>query len=230
MGPVIIILKVYEVLVTIGNISALIITHLLGYIGIDTLHSRLSFSFIHNNISYPFQVKVSGLRRACVRALKICYLLKVIIYYVIDKVNYPFLTVIINTIMPGIKEPVFRDIPYTFIPHPVTGNVTILENADAVKSSIKNLILTNFHERLFNSGFGGDLVSQLFENFDSLTEHMVRKKIITAIENYEPRADLISVDIGQNEQELGQMDVTIKFRVVNSIEPVELKVILERVR
>ena len=46
--------------------------------------------------------------------------------------------------MPELKEPVFKDIPLSFTAHPVTGNVKALTNRDAVKQSVKNIVLTNY--------------------------------------------------------------------------------------
>ena len=52
--------------------------------------------------------------------------------------------------MPGIKEPIFKDIPLSFNAHPVTGLIKALTNREAVKQSVKNIVLTNHYERPYN--------------------------------------------------------------------------------
>ena len=49
--------------------------------------------------------------------------------------------------MPEIKEPIFKDIPLSFNAHPVTGLIKALTNREAVKQSVKNIVLTNHYER-----------------------------------------------------------------------------------
>lgn len=131
--------------------------------------------------------------------------------------------------MPELREPVFKDIPLKFTAHPVTGNVKILTNRESVKQSVKNLVLTNFYERPYSPILGGDVISQLFENMDPITEFNISKNIRQVLDNYEPRA--IIDDIKVNAQEdLNAVNVTIKFRVSNDPEPITVNVLLERVR
>ena len=131
--------------------------------------------------------------------------------------------------MPELKEPVFKDIPLSFTAHPVTGNVKALVNRDAVKQSVKNIVLTNFYERPYSPNLGGDIISQLFENMDPITEYNIAKNIRQALDNYEPRAiiDEIKSDFFQDENAI---NITITFRVRNDAEPISVNVLLDRVR
>jgi phage baseplate assembly protein W len=131
--------------------------------------------------------------------------------------------------MPELKEPVFKDIPLSFTAHPVTGNVKSLVNRDAVKQSVKNIVLTNFYERPYNPTFGGDVRSQLFENMDSLTEYNISKNIRQALDNFEPRAIVDEIKT-QSIEDRNIINVTITFRVRNSSEPITVNVLLERTR
>lgn len=131
--------------------------------------------------------------------------------------------------MPELKEPVFKDIPLSFTAHPVTGNVKALTNRDAVKQSVKNIVLTNFYERPYNPALGGDVRSQLFENMDSLTEYNISKNIRQALDNFEPRAIVDEIKT-QAIEDRNIINVTITFRVRNSSEPITVNVLLERVR
>ena len=66
--------------------------------------------------------------------------------------------------MSEIKEVLYKDFPISFSAHPVTGNLSILKNADAVKQSVKNIVLTNFYERPYAPLLGGNVRAQMFEN------------------------------------------------------------------
>ena len=131
--------------------------------------------------------------------------------------------------MPELKEPVFKDIPLSFTAHPVTGNVKALTNRDAVKQSVKNIVLTNFYERPYSPNLGGDIISQLFENMDPITEYNIAKNIRQALDNYEPRAiiDEIKSDFFQDENAI---NITITFRVRNDANPISVNVLLDRIR
>jgi phage baseplate assembly protein W len=131
--------------------------------------------------------------------------------------------------MPELKEPVFKDIPLSFNAHPVTGNVKALTNREAVKQSVKNIVLTNFYERPYNPILGGDVLAQLFENFSPITEYEISNNIREALDNFEPRAEVDEIKVDAQD-DLNALNVTITFRVVNDINPVSVNVFLERVR
>lgn len=127
------------------------------------------------------------------------------------------------------KEIVYRDIPLSFTPHPVTGNIAMLTNEEAVKQSVKNIVLTNYYERPYKKSFGGNVTRQLFENMDSFTEFNLSKSIRTALENYEPRATIIDIKINPN-YDSNTLTASIKFSVKSLDEPLTVNVILQRVR
>ena len=131
--------------------------------------------------------------------------------------------------MPELKEPVFKDIALSFTAHPVTGNVKALTNRDAVKQSVKNIVLTNFYERPYSPNLGGNILSQLFENMDSITQYEISTNIRQALDNYEPRAiiDDIVTDFFEDQNAI---NVTITFRVRNDVNPISVNVLLDRVR
>ena len=131
--------------------------------------------------------------------------------------------------MPELKEPVFKDIQLSFTAHQITGNVKALVNRDAVKQSVKNIVLTNFYERPYSPILGGDILSQLFENMDPITEYDVAKKIRQALNNYEPRATIDDIKSDFN-QDQNAINVTITFRIRNDATPISVNVLLNRVR
>jgi phage baseplate assembly protein W len=131
--------------------------------------------------------------------------------------------------MPEIKEPIFKDIPLSFNAHPVTGLIKALTNREAVKQSVKNIVLTNHYERPYNPFLGGDVLSKLFEPMTPITEYEVTTNIKQALENFEPRADVLEVVVDAKE-DLNALEVSITFNIINEIDPVTVNVLLERVR
>ena len=130
--------------------------------------------------------------------------------------------------MPQIKATVHSDLKMSFTKHPITGRLSNVTNIEAVKQSVKNIVLCNHFERPYLPNYGGNVLSQLFENADSFTEYQVSKDIRVAIENYEPRA--VVEDIVVSTDDLNELRVKIDFRMRNVKKPIELIVMVERVR
>ena len=128
-----------------------------------------------------------------------------------------------------IEQEIYRDIPMSFNVHPVTGNMKLVANAESVKQSVKKIVLTNFYERPYQPELGGNVLAQLFENMSPITEYNVTQNIRQALENNEPRAiveDIITTPV----EDQNTLRVTIKFSVRNIPEPIEVDVLLERIR
>ena len=81
----------------------------------------------------------------------------------------------------------FKDISLSFDAHPVTKDLTVIKNANAIKRSIRNIVQTIPGERFFNPILGSDVRSSLFDFVDFGTASVIQKEITTAIENFEPR-------------------------------------------
>jgi phage baseplate assembly protein W len=106
----------------------------------------------------------------------------------------------------------------------------VLKNADAVKRAVRNLILTNFGERPYEPLYGGNVRAMLFENTDDpLLDSLIRSRIETAIDKYEPRAKVESVVVDVK-PDSNALVIKIRFMVFNERFPVDLEVAIERVR
>ena len=93
----------------------------------------------------------------------------------------------------------FKDISLSFKKHPVTNDVTVLRNEDAIKKSVINLTRTRINERFFNDLLGTSIVDNLFENMGSGLETALEEEISTVLlKNYEPRIELNSVYVIAN--------------------------------
>ena len=107
----------------------------------------------------------------------------------------------------------FRDISLSFKKHPVTNDVTVLRNEDAIKRSVINLTRTRINERFFNELLGTSIGDALFENMDSGLEAALEEEISTLLKNYEPRIELNSVYVVADEDS-NALNVQIDYDIV----------------
>ena len=89
----------------------------------------------------------------------------------------------------------FRDISLSFTRHPVTNDITILRNEDAIKKSVINLARTRLTERFFNDLLGTSIESSMFELSNSDISSFLEEEITTLLNNFEPRITLTNVYI-----------------------------------
>ena len=91
----------------------------------------------------------------------------------------------------------FKDISFSFDPHPVTKDLPILVNERAIIRSVRNLVETIPTERFFNSDLGSDVRASLFELVDIATTKVIEDQILETIRFYEPRVEntFVEVDI-----------------------------------
>lgn len=131
--------------------------------------------------------------------------------------------------MPQLIPNVYSDLDLTFIPHPTKRDVPRLLDAEAVKRSVKMLVMTKHHERLFHPEIGCDATQVLFEPVSRVTEQILKRSIEDVINNFEKRARLRSVVVKVNPDN-NSYNATIEFFIANNPNPVNLTMILERVR
>jgi phage baseplate assembly protein W len=91
------------------------------------------------------------------------------------------------------RKYVYTDIDFRMRVNPNTKDIVIKADAEAVKQSVLNILLTNRGERPFMPDFGGNLRAYLFENFDAVTGAAIRAQIVNALRNYEPRVQVLDV-------------------------------------
>ena len=107
----------------------------------------------------------------------------------------------------------FRDISLTFARHPVTDDIGVLTNEDAIKRSVENLVRTKLGERFFNPRLGSEIENSLFEIPDEDVAYNLEDDIYVLLENFEPRINnvncRISYPIDSND-----LNVTIGYDIV----------------
>jgi phage baseplate assembly protein W len=124
---------------------------------------------------------------------------------------------------------IYKDMDLAFTANPVTGDLSKKLDVNAVKQSMKILMLTNFYERPFSPKKGANLRGFLFENMTPLTADALATVIENLYKNYEPRTKITSVIVTPDfDQDLYIVDV--KFYVIGIDGPQILSTKLERLR
>ena len=89
---------------------------------------------------------------------------------------------------------VYKDLNLNFSINPVTSDVTTVTDVNAVKRSVRNLLITNHYDRPFHPEIGSNVQALLFENFGPITGNQLARQIEELIANFEPRARVESVE------------------------------------
>jgi len=124
----------------------------------------------------------------------------------------------------------FKDISLSFDPHPVTKDLPILKNQNAIIRSIRNLVETIPNERFFNPSLGSNVRSSLFEFVDFGTASIIRDQIVNVISNYEPRVTDVEVQVDPR-PDTNEFEVTVIFIIIGQEVPTQqFSFILEATR
>ena len=124
----------------------------------------------------------------------------------------------------------YTDLDLFFGRKSVSKDINKVTDVQAVKRSIRNLVLTNHYEKPFHPEIGSGVRGILFEPMTPITAHILTRKIEDVIINFEPRAILMGVTAFPN-LDRNEYECTISFYVVNTpTELVDLTVFLERLR
>jgi len=122
----------------------------------------------------------------------------------------------------------FKDIDLSFSAKP-NGELFVKKDAAAVKQAVKNLIQTNHFEKPFLPFFGGNIREMLFELADEDIEEDAEERIIEAINIFEPRALVQTVNV-KSDPDRNSLDVYIEFQVINTTEVIIFTTTLSRLR
>ena len=107
----------------------------------------------------------------------------------------------------------FKDISLSFDMHPVTKDIAVLKNEDAVKRSIRNIVQTIPFERFFNPTFGSDVRTNLFDFVDFGSATVLEEQIRIAINNDEPRANNVTVEV-LPKVDINSFEISVYFSIV----------------
>ena len=115
----------------------------------------------------------------------------------------------------------FKDISLSFTRHPVTNDLIVLKNEDAIKKSVINLCRTRFNERFFNELIGTSVDNSLFELMDTNIGDVLEEEITALLENYEPRIDVTSV-VAQMLPDFNTINVKVDYDIIGLPFPTQI--------
>ena len=117
----------------------------------------------------------------------------------------------------------FKDLSMSFKYNPLSGDLIALKNENAIARAVRNIVSTSPGEKFFDPDFGSSISEILFENVDDITAVSIQDEIRNCLNNYEPRVDLVNVDVNPNFDE-NQFDVKITYKIVGiDIPPSQLE-------
>ena len=109
----------------------------------------------------------------------------------------------------------FKDISFSFKPHPVTKDLLTLTNERAIIRSVRNLVETIPTERFFNSSIGTDIRASLFENFYPTLMTVIKDQIIETVTRFEPRVNNLNVQLNPT-PDANAFEVTLLFDIMHT--------------
>jgi len=127
------------------------------------------------------------------------------------------------------KRVVYTDFHKDLTVNPISLDVALRTNEESIKESLKNLILTDRGERLFQPNLGSDVRASLFENVTPVTLKILEERVRDVINNFEPRVSLIDIDVISLYDD-NKVQITIYFYVKDNEAPISITVFIERVR
>ena len=117
----------------------------------------------------------------------------------------------------------FKDLSMSFKYNPLSGDLITLKNENAIARAVRNIVLTTPGEKFFDPDFGSSISEILFENVDDITAVSIEDEIKSCLNNYEPRVELINVNVDANFDQ-NQFDVIISYRIIGvDIPPTQLE-------
>ena len=115
----------------------------------------------------------------------------------------------------------FKDINLSFKRHPVTNDVVVIRDEDAIKRSVRNIIFTILGEKPFEPNFGSVINESLFDLNTNLSEIRVSDEIKASLNNHEPRIDNIDVTV-QVSPDTNEMNATIQYDISGIPAPTQI--------
>ena len=123
----------------------------------------------------------------------------------------------------------YKDLDLDFTANPITGDVATVTDATSIKRGIRNILLTENQERLFQPEVGSGIKNLLFEQMSDLTASILEDEVRSAIEAWEGRAEVLEIVVTP-EDDNNRYRVAVTFRIINQIEEQTLEVFLQRER
>lgn len=112
------------------------------------------------------------------------------------------------------------DLDFSFRAHPLSGNLLLKNGEDAIKQSVKNLVLLNMFEKPF-SRVGGNITNRLFEDFSFSLVNSIKDNIVSLLSFYEPRIEVLPTDVIIDKDKIDEniLNITISYTIIGEDVP-----------
>ena len=121
----------------------------------------------------------------------------------------------------------FKDLAISFNANPSTGDFGVVKNENAIKQSVRNLILTMFGERPFQPSIGSSVKMLLFEPWDPFAVDTIKSEIFNVIKRLEPRVRCTGVGL-RDESDINSVHISIDYTIVGQQEVQNIDFLLEK--
>jgi phage baseplate assembly protein W len=122
----------------------------------------------------------------------------------------------------------FKDLNVGFKRNPITKDLLVQKNEQAVSQSVQNLLNTRFGEKLMDPEVGSRIYEMLFEPLDEFSASELQQTIINTINNYEPRVEVISCVVTAENTDASEVTVDLEYRIVGDSVTINSTFILQR--
>lgn len=124
----------------------------------------------------------------------------------------------------------FKDVSMTFQVNPLSNDLIVLKNENAIARSVRNIVFTIPGEKMFNPDFGTNINNSLFELLDDTSATVIKDQIEYSLTTFEPRISIINVIVVPDFESNG-FDVEISYRIIGAdIDPQQISFILQATR
>ena len=122
----------------------------------------------------------------------------------------------------------FKDISLSFKKHPVTKDILVLKDNDAIKKSVINIVRTSIGDRFYESSLGTRVGDMLFSlNTDEYTQSLLKGEVKTALQNWEPRIKVKRIDTSFS-NDSNSVEVIVDYEIIGQPSiPQEIQFVLE---
>ena len=126
-----------------------------------------------------------------------------------------------------VRKTKFVDIDLNFGIHPISSDISKRVDNNAIATSLRNLIMTKVYDRPFHPEISSQVADMLFENMTKSTMINLERSIQYVIQNFEPRVDVIKVNVDA-QPDNNHLEIEIVYSIVGSVEVVSTKFYIER--
>jgi len=126
------------------------------------------------------------------------------------------------------KKP-WADLDLSLYKHPIKKDIRVFKDDEAIKNAVKNLVLTNFHERPFQPDKGANLIGLLFEPANQFTALEIEESIKDVLDLYEPRITVKGIKVNDDYNQ-NAWDITINYIIKSFGVPQKVGIVLKRLR